>query len=171
MSGDSEFVSVAKKPLGVRVLEQRGISHTVVEFPDEIRSAAGVAETTGIGTHEVLKTLVVLEDGSSSSPPYLVLAAADVTVDLKLLARHLGVKKLAMAAHKDAERLTGLRVGGISALALFQKRWPVLVDDGVRDLDAVLVSAGARGFDVRLAVTDLMDVTGASFAPVAERLA
>ena len=35
-------------------------------------------------------------------------------LDLKGLAQALGIKKLRMATHREAEALTGLQVGGIS---------------------------------------------------------
>jgi hypothetical protein len=57
--------------------------------------------------------------------PCLALIASDRALDLKRFAAIIGAKKVAMAAHKDAERLTGLQVGGISALALTHKNWSV----------------------------------------------
>ncbi len=159
---------MTKKPLGVRVLEQRGIPHTVVEFPDGIRSAAAVAEATGLAEREVFKTLVVQSE-KTGGQSMLVLVPADAELDFKLLAAQLGVKKLHMASHRDAERLTGLRVGGVSALALPLKSWPVLLDESSEELEEILVSAGARGFDVRLAVADLVELTGARMVKVSER--
>ena len=157
-----------RKPLGVRVLEQRRIDHEVVRFPDDVRSAAGVAEAAGLGLNEVFKTLVI-QTGRASEKPFLVLVPADREVDLKLLAAQVGAKRLQMATHRDAERLTGLKVGGISSLALLQKAWRVLIDDSAAQLSTVLVSAGARGWDVRLAVSDLISLTGAQLVRVAEQ--
>ncbi len=159
---------MAKKPLGVRVLEQRNIPHTVVEFPDHIRSATGVAEAADLGLHEVFKTLVVQTERAGAAP-MLVLAPADISVDLKLLAAQVGAKKLHMASHRDAESLTRLKVGGISALALLQKRWTVLIDQSTSERQEILVSAGVRGVDVRIAVNDFVALTGARFAVLSER--
>jgi Cys-tRNA(Pro)/Cys-tRNA(Cys) deacylase len=49
-----------------------------------------------------------------------------------------------MAAHKDAERHTGLQVGGISALALLGKGFTALIDERALREDAILVSAGQK---------------------------
>jgi Cys-tRNA(Pro)/Cys-tRNA(Cys) deacylase len=159
---------VSKKPLGVRVLEQRDIPHTVVRFPDHIRSAASVADAAGLRLHEVFKTLVVQTERPGDAP-MLVLAPADISVDLKLLATQVRAKRLHMASHRDAESLTGLKVGGISALALLQKRWTVLMDDSANELREILVSAGARGFDVRISVSDLAELTGARSVTLIKR--
>ena len=70
--------------------------------------------------------------------------------------------KLRMASQKEAEMLTRMQVGGISALGLQKpERFEVLVDRAAEDLDRVHMSAGVRGIDLELEVSDLLDVTGA----------
>jgi Cys-tRNA(Pro)/Cys-tRNA(Cys) deacylase len=54
-----------------------------------------------------------------------------------------------------------LRVGGISALALFDRGFEVYIDEAATELTHVLVSAGKRGINLRLKVEDLIQVTGA----------
>jgi Cys-tRNA(Pro)/Cys-tRNA(Cys) deacylase len=113
----------------------------------------------------VLKTLVIEQDPPRAKP-YIVMAPAEAEVDLKLLAATLGVKRLRMASHADAERLTGLKVGGISALALTGRGFPVLVAASALEHDLVLVSAGTRGADVELRPVDLIALTGARPVPL-----
>lgn len=150
----------ASKPLAVRVLEQRKIAYEVFAFDSSIRSAEEVARETGMPPEQVLKTLVVEQDPPRGKP-YLVMMPSHLEIDLRVLAAELGVKKLHMAAHKDAERHTGLRVGGISALALLGKGFPVVIEQSAVEHSQVLVSAGQRGMDVRLTVADLIALTGA----------
>ena len=154
------------KPLAIRMLEQRKIAHEVFAFDDSVRSADGVAAHTGIPPHLVYKTLVVELDPPKGKP-YLVMVPADSQIELKVLAASLGLKALRMAAHKDAERHTGLQVGGISALALLGKGFTALIDERALREEAILVSAGQRGFDVRLKVADLLSLTGAKPVKVA----
>src|SRR3970040_1436666 len=149
----------------LRMLEQRKIPHEVLQFNDAIRSAAGVAEQAGVDPALVYKTLVI-EDESARGKPYLVMVPADTEVDLKVLAQSLAIRKLRMASQRDAERLTGLKVGGISALALLQKRFPTLIDERALRQSHIMVSAGQRGFDVRLAVDDLVALCGARLVRV-----
>jgi Cys-tRNA(Pro)/Cys-tRNA(Cys) deacylase len=152
---------MASKPLAIRALEQRKVAHEVFAFDSAIRSAAEVARATGMPACQVYKTLVVEQDPPRGKKPYLVMMPADSEIDLKALSTAVGVKKLRMASHKDAERQTGLRVGGISALALAGKGFPVLIDRRALAEADVLVSAGERGMDVRLTVSDLVALTGA----------
>ncbi len=84
-------------------------------------------------------------------------------IQLKRLAPALGEKKLRMATQKEAEAWTGLKVGGISALALRQRGFPVYIDCAAAALDEIIVSAGQRGIDIRLTVPDFVRVTGAAF--------
>jgi Cys-tRNA(Pro)/Cys-tRNA(Cys) deacylase len=156
----------AQKPLAVRMLEQRKIAHEVFAFDASIRSAAEVARETGMPPGQVLKTLVV-EREPPKGKPYLVMVPSDMAVDLKVLARSLEVKSLRMATHADAERQTGLRIGGISALALLNKGFAVLIEQRAVRHPEVLVSAGQRGFDIKLAVADLVTLTGARLVAVA----
>lgn len=148
------------KPFAVRLLEQRKIPHKLFAFDDSIRSAAVVAEVTGMPPHAVYKTLVVEQDPPKGRP-YLLMMPSDTEVDLKVLARSLDVKKVRMASHRDAERHTGLQVGGISALALVNRGFPVYIDERALQLGELLVSAGQRGMDVRMGVRDLLALTGA----------
>jgi Cys-tRNA(Pro)/Cys-tRNA(Cys) deacylase len=113
----------------------------------------------------VYKTLVV-QPVENSKKPLLVMIAADRQLDLKKLAAASGHKKVSMAAHKDAEALTGLKVGGISALALTHKNWPVFLDKPAIELEHILVSAGQRGMDLRVPVTALIQILGAKVAEI-----
>ncbi len=150
----------ASKPLAVRLLEQKRVAHEVFAFDDTIRSAQEVARVTGMPAEQVLKTLVVEQDPPKGKP-YLVMMPSPLEIDLKVLAASLDVKKLRMATHRDAERHTGLQVGGISALALIGRGFDVLIEETATLFDEVLVSAGQRGYDVKLGLEDLVALTSA----------
>ena len=119
------------------------------------------ADSLGLSPDEVFKTLVARVDGR------LVTAVVPVsgTLDLKALAAAVAGKKAAMAEPADAERATGYVVGGISPLGQ-RSRLPVVVDESALARDAVYVSAGRRGLQVRLAPADLLRVSGARTAPL-----
>ncbi len=154
---------MVKKLNSMRVLEAQGVRYEVLSFPDTIHSAVGVAAYYGLPPAQVYKTLVVV---LSQDQPVLVLIAGDRELQLKRLAPALGEKKLRMATQKEAEAWTGLKVGGISALALLHRGFPVYIDRTAAALDEIIVSAGQRGMDIRLTVPDLVRVTGAAFVEV-----
>lgn len=146
----------AKKLNSMRFLEREGIAYEVIEFDESIHSAEGVAAFVGVPPNMVYKTLVVIPEGSNR--PMLILASGERSLDLKKVAQGTGHKKVRMAAHQEAEKLTGLKVGGISALALTAKNWTVYIDQPVTELDYLLVSAGQRGVNLKIAVADLIRV-------------
>jgi len=108
----------------------------------------------------VYKTLVVLRDVRGKKP-LLAMVPAGRELNLKALAASLGEKKLKMATQREAEALTGLQVGGISALALLNKGFEICIEREALALPYIHISAGQRGANIRLGVKDLMEITGA----------
>ncbi|MGZ3602685.1 MAG: YbaK/EbsC family protein, partial [Ktedonobacterales bacterium] len=104
------------------------------------------------------KTLVVLADAGRR---LLVVTPGDHELDMRRVARAVGAKSAHMALQRDAERLTGLKVGGISPLALLDKRFEVYIDDSALAFDDIYINGGQRGVNLRLRVADLISVTGA----------
>lgn len=153
-----------KKTHAVRLLESRGVEHRVTSYDDsgEFHTGAEAAALVGAPVEAVYKTLVVLRDPPSGKP-MLVMVPVALQVDLKSLAAALGEKRLRMATQKEAEKLTGMQVGGISALALQRPGFDVLIDEQANLLGKIHVSAGARGVDVELQVEDLLALTGARY--------
>jgi Cys-tRNA(Pro)/Cys-tRNA(Cys) deacylase len=149
----------------MRVLEAHGVPYQAFSYPPARHSAVEVAELAGVPPAQVYKTLVVQRERGK---PLLVMVAGDRELDLKRLAAAIGEKKLTMAPHREAERLTGLQVGGISALALLNRGFDVLVDRAATGQSHVYVSAGQRGVNLRLALDDLMRVTGARLVEATE---
>ena len=150
------------KTNAMRVLERWRVDYEAYTYPSEIHSADGVARELGVRAAEVFKTLVVLPE-SGRGRPMLVMVPGDRDLDLKLLGQQpeVGEKRLRMATQREAESLTGLLVGGISALALLQKGFRVYIDRSALALERLYVSAGQRGINLRLAPADLIKVTGA----------
>jgi Cys-tRNA(Pro)/Cys-tRNA(Cys) deacylase len=87
-------------------------------------------------------------------------------LDLKALAAAVGARKAELADPGQAQRATGYVLGGISPLGQ-RTRIPVLIDESVLSFDAVYVSAGKRGLQLRLAPADLISVAGATVAAIA----
>ncbi len=153
---------MAIKLNSTRLLEKRKIPFTLHRFPDTIHDAEKVAEAVGKPATMVYKTLVVLKN-SPRSKPMLVMIAAPRRLNLKKVAKAVGEKKVRMASHAEAEKLTGLKVGGIGALALLNRGFDVFIDDSARLQKTVLVSAGKRGVNIELPVENLVSLTGAKW--------
>lgn len=149
----------------MRLLDSRNIPYTVQEYDasGEFHTALQAATLIGATPDQVYKTLIVQRDPPKSGKPIAVMIASNRELDLKLLARSLGdaKHKLRMATQRDAEALTGLKVGGISALALLNQGFEICIDDKALALDQIHISAGQRGIDLKIAVKDLIAVSAA----------
>lgn len=152
---------VAQKTLAMRVLDNQKIPYNVYSFPDTMHDAVEIAATIGFPAEQVFKTLVLLSGENTSVHPSLFIIPANREVDLRQLAHNIGVKAVRMAGHDQAEQLTGLKVGGISALALLNARLDVYIDESAQNFEQILVSAGQRGVNLKIAVNDLLTLTGA----------
>jgi Cys-tRNA(Pro)/Cys-tRNA(Cys) deacylase len=147
-----------RKTNAMRLLEARQIPYEAHTCGPDVISAQGLADVLGVHPAQVCKTLVVLREHGR---PLLIMVPGDKELDLKSVASELGEKRLRMASRKEAERLTGLQVGGISALAVLNKGFGIYVDQGILSLSKVFISAGCRGLNLSLSPRDLLLVTGA----------
>lgn len=146
------------KTNAMRALDQRHIAYTPFYYSDAIHSAREVAALLGVPPGAVFKTLVAL---ASDGRQLLIMVPGDRELDPRLTARGVGAKSAHMALQRDAERLTGLKVGGISPLALLDRRFEVYLDAPGAALEWLYLNGGQRGVNVRLRVADLLAVTGA----------
>ena len=150
----------------MRLLEASRIPYEVFSYDSRIRDARQVAESVGLPARTVFKTLVA--QVPSDKKPILVMLPSDTTLNLKALAKSLGVKKAALASQADAEKMTGLQVGGISAIALMQKNWDVYLDQRGGELEHIVISAGQRGLQLRVAAPMLIALLDCKIIDVAD---
>ncbi len=151
------------KTNAMRVLDARDIPYTALQYDDTIKSGQGVADALGVPLAQVFKTLVVMRERGR---PILVMVPSDRELDLKKMAAAAGEKRVRMAAQREAESKTGLLVGGIGALALLEKNFDVFLDAAAQQWDEILVNGAQRGVNLKLRVTELVDVTRAQVADV-----
>lgn len=145
-------------------LTRAGVEFTLAAYDHDPRAASyglEAADALGVDPAVVLKTLLATVDGRLA----VGIVPVQAQLDLKALARALGGSRAVMAEVADAERATGYVAGGISPFG--QKRaHPTVVDESALGHDQVYVSAGRRGLDVAVAPADLVEVTGATVAPI-----
>lgn len=156
------------KTMAMKLLEGKRVPYEAFPYSADIHDAEEVAAVVGAAAEEVYKTLVVLSDSPAKARPMLVMVPANRQLDLKKLAKGVGAKKLRMATHREAEALTKLQVGGISALALVNRGFAVYLDESAQKQERIYVSAGQRGIQLRLGVKDLVKITNARYVDAAE---
>jgi Cys-tRNA(Pro)/Cys-tRNA(Cys) deacylase len=148
-----------------RLLDQRKIPYQAFELPAEKLGAVEAAQHMGVDPALVYKTIVVTRQAQGK--PVLALVPGTSEVDLKLLAKTLGEKKMVLLTEREAERLTGLQAGGISPLALLNRGFQVVIDQSAQEHAEIYISGGQRGLDIRLPVSALQALTNAILAQIA----
>ncbi len=148
------------KTNAMRLLDKHHIPYTAFTYAETLHSALQVAQVLGVAAHQVFKTLVVFADEGRH---LLVVVPGDRELEPRLVARAVGAKQVRMAPQHEAERLTGLKVGGISPLALLDKPFEVYLDEHAAKLEELYINGGQRGVNLRLCVSDLLTVTRAKF--------
>jgi Cys-tRNA(Pro) deacylase len=124
----------------------------------------GTAESSrqlGWPEHAVVKTLVMQDERAD---PLIVLMHGDKTVSTKNLARAIGAKSVEPCKPEVAQRHSGYLVGGTSPFGT-RKAMPVYVEQGVLELERILINGGRRGYLVGIDPAVLVHLLGAK--PVA----
>ena len=140
------------------MLHKAGIEHRLLRY--DYRPAGGAeraAAELGVEPERMYKSLVA----RAGDELVFALVPTDAVLSLKKLAAAAGAKHAAMAPPRDAERVTGYQVGGISPLGS-RKALRVFLDEGAQAFERVCLNAGNRGHIVELATADLIRVTRAA---------
>lgn len=147
-----------------KILKSNKIQFSMHEYEHDTHAknfGLEAAEKLGLEVDEVFKTLMVTDDKTY----FVAILPVNHQLNLKKVASAFGCKKLHMADPKDAERLTGYLVGGISPIGQ-KKRLKTIICESAKVLEKMYVSGGKRGLDIGLNPLDLSQVLGAGFANI-----
>jgi Cys-tRNA(Pro)/Cys-tRNA(Cys) deacylase len=151
----------------IKTAEKARIVFTVHDYehdPNADSYGLEAAAALGVDATRVFKTLLVSLQGGTA-PLAVGIVPVESQLDLKAFAAVAGAKKASMADPKQAERVTGYIVGGISPLGQ-KKRLPTIIDTSATEFDTVYVSAGRRGLEIELAPNDLQALCTATLANI-----
>ena len=143
-------------------LTNLGVHHNVYAYAHDSKLASygmEAADKLGVAPQRVFKTLVV--DAGDKALAVAVLPV-DQQLNLKLMAKAIGAKKVVMANPAAVTRSSGYVLGGVSPVG--QKRaLTTVIDRRARLYESIYVSAGHRGLEVELTAGDLAMVTHGLF--------
>ena len=138
----------------MRELDKAKINYSVIsyEVDENNRSADYVAAKTNQELGRVFKTLALVNDKKEF---LIACVPGDVEIDLKKLARVAGCKRVEMLELKYLLEYTGYIRGGCSPLGI-KKRHGSFIHQTALEYDEIIVSAGQRGLQIKLAPQDLI---------------
>ena len=147
---------------GIQLLKELGLEFDVLTYRYDKMGARIAAEAIDQPEDVVLKSLVFRADDKSFA---FALVSSNANISTRNLGRVSGHKHMEAAAPRDAQRVTGHQVGGISPLGS-RSVLPVFLDETTATNDHLIINAGGRGTLVRLATSDLIQITGATVADI-----
>jgi len=139
-----------------RLLDQAKITYQLVpyEVDESDLSAVHVADQVGAPVAQVFKTLVLKGDKTGH---FVCIIPGDAELNLKTTAKVSHNKSCEMIPMKDLLAITGYIRGACSPIGM-KKHFPTWIHDSCQNFEAIYVSAGLRGLQIRIAPADLIAV-------------
>ena len=140
-----------------------GLELEIRQFPEGTRTADDAARAIGCTVAQIVKSLVFMAD----ERPILALVSGADRVDTARLAAATGATATRRASGDEARSATGFSIGGVPPFG-HGSSLTVLVDPGLLEHDVVWAAAGLPDAVFPIAPDDLVRVSGARVAPLAE---
>ncbi|MBU51562.1 MAG: Cys-tRNA(Pro) deacylase [Deltaproteobacteria bacterium] len=153
---------VVMSSLGEKALQTIGVDYTPHPYDYQKKGAEAAAIALNIPVDVVFKTLVV---ALPEREFVYLLAPGGSSVSMKSFARLLQVKSAELATERDAERLTGYKVGGIGPFGA-RTSLPLYLDLSALDHDLIYINGGRRGLLLGIPTSALIDVVGVELVEV-----
>ena len=159
------FVKVTVLTPAILFAKKNNITFNIFEYThDSNVQSYGLeaAEKLKLNPSQVFKTLVVETDCHE-----LIVAIQPVNkqLNLKVLAKSIGAKKVIMAAQQRVERTTGYVLGGVSPLGQ-KKQLKTVIDNSALKFETIFVSAGRRGLELELSAKTLSSLVQGLFVEI-----
>ncbi len=145
-----------------RLLDKAKVAYELIpyEVDETDLSAVHVAAQLGEDVDLVFKTIVLHGDKTGY---FVCVVPGEHEIDLKKAARVSGNKKCELLPMKELLPTTGYIRGGCSPIGM-KKHFPTYLHESAAQYQAVYISAGQRGLQVKLAPADLQREAQAVYA-------
>ena len=144
----------------IAALERYGIPYEMVEIDPAFADTAQFCEKYGFPPEQSANTIIVAtkkEPKQYSASVVRATARLDVNHCVKQL---MGNTRVSFAPAEETATLTGMMIGGVTALAL-PEGIPVFIDPGLMGLDYIILGGGSRSKKVKVAPQVLERIPGA----------
>jgi prolyl-tRNA editing enzyme YbaK/EbsC (Cys-tRNA(Pro) deacylase) len=139
-------VETSEQKVRERVAEL-GVEYEIVPCDPELADTAAFCEAYGYALEDSANTIVVV--GKSEPRRYVacvVLASTRLDVN-SAVRKKLGVKRASFADAETTREVTGMAIGGVTAIAL-PDHLPVWVDANVMGRERIILGGGSRACKV-----------------------
>ncbi|MDD8048300.1 MAG: Cys-tRNA(Pro) deacylase [Thomasclavelia sp.] len=152
------------KTNALRILDKNNIAYEIkdYEYDEEHLSGEHIINQVGLPSEMIFKTLVLVDNNKN----HLVCCIPVLKeIDLKALAKFVGVKSVSMIHVKELLNLTGYIRGGCSPVGM-KKDFLTIMDESIMSQDKIAFSAGKRGHQMIVGRDDILKITNAKVGKV-----
>jgi prolyl-tRNA editing enzyme YbaK/EbsC (Cys-tRNA(Pro) deacylase) len=144
-------------------LQAHGLAEGIFEFEQSTKTAQQAADAVDCELGQIVKSLVFVV----GEQPLLALVAGDRRGDTNAISELLGGGKVRFADAETVRAATGYAIGGVSPFDL-PPELPVLADASLDRFEIVYPAAGTPASMVRMRLTELLVLSGAHVAKIAQ---
>lgn len=157
---DAEADEVSIESKVISVLESYGIPYEVVGIDPDFADTAAFCEKYGFPPAQSANTIIV---ASKKEPKRYTASVVRATERLNVnhcIKQLMGNVRVSFANADETALLTGMMIGGVTALAL-PPDLPVYIDPGLMDCDFVILGGGSRSTKIKISPDVLTRIPGA----------
>ena len=144
-------------------LESLGVWHRFLEKSEATVHTADAASVTGIDLHRISKNLMA----KTSDGDYVALIIpGDRKVDLKAVARVLGVKNISLVPFDSADKISGYPPGGTPSMGYETKLATVIIDEELMPFETFFCGGGSTRMLLEIRKDDVIKINSAKVAKI-----
>jgi prolyl-tRNA editing enzyme YbaK/EbsC (Cys-tRNA(Pro) deacylase) len=133
----------------ISFLDSTNVPYKIVEIDPDFADTAAFCEKYGFPPEKSANTIIV---ASKKKPK--TFTASVVRATQRLDVNHvvkpmMDVGKVSFARAEETAELTGMMIGGVTALAL-PPELPIYIDPGLMDLDYIILGGGSRSIKIKV---------------------
>jgi prolyl-tRNA editing enzyme YbaK/EbsC (Cys-tRNA(Pro) deacylase) len=141
-------------------LEAFGLPYEVIEIDPAFADTAAFCEKYGFPPEQSANTIIV---GTKKEPKQYSASVVRATARLDVnhcVKQLMGNARVSFAPAEETAALTGMMIGGVTALAL-PAGIPVFIDPGLMGLDYIILGGGSRSTKIKVSPKVLEQIPGA----------
>ena len=130
-------------------LDATGVPYEAMACDPDFADTAAFCERYGVAPADSANTIVVVAKTDPRRYVACVVLATNRLDVNGVVKKRLGARKVSFASAEETRELTGMMIGGVTALAL-PEGLPLWVDSRVMDRDAIVLGGGSRSLKIRV---------------------
>jgi len=146
-------------PSVLHALRQCGMMYEVLECDPELADTAAFCEHYGFSPMQAANTIIVASKKVEPVQYAVCVVLATTRLDVnKKVSELMGVKRLSFADADTVKQLTGMMIGGVTAVGI--SGLPMYVDKAVMGQPKVIMGGGNRSSKLLLDPRELLKLSG-----------